>query len=49
MKTPCATGELKCHDCNSPQRICGGVSTILRPMRGIGETEVVLINEELGY
>ena len=49
MKTPCATGELKCHDCSSPQRICGGVSTILRPMRGISETEVVLINEELGY
>ncbi len=49
MKTPCATGELKCHDCSSPQRICGGVSTILRPMGGIGETEVVLINEELGY
>lgn len=49
LKTPCATGELKCHDCNSPQRICGGVSTLLRPMFGIGETEVVLINEELGY
>lgn len=49
MKTPCTTGELKCHDCSSPQRICGGVSTLLRPMSGIGETEVVLINEELGY
>ena len=49
MKTPCATGELKCHDCSSPQRICGGVSTLLRPMFGIGETEVILINEELGY
>lgn len=49
MKTPCATGELKCHDCSSPQRICGGVSTLLRPMFGIGETEVVIINEELGY
>ncbi len=49
MKTPCATGELKCHDCSCPQRICGGVSTLLRPMFGIGETEVVLINEELGY
>ena len=34
---------------DAAQRICGGVSTILRPMRGIGETEVVLINEELGY
>ena len=49
MKTPCAVGELKCHDCSSPYRICGGVSTLLRPMFGIGETEVVLINEELGF
>lgn len=49
MKTPCASGELKCHDCSSPQRICGGISTLLRPMFGIGETEVVIINEELGY
>jgi len=49
MKTPCASGELKCHDCKSPQRICGGISVLLRPMFGIGETEVVLIGEELGY
>ena len=24
-KTPCATGELKCHDCSSPDRICKGL------------------------
>ena len=23
-QTPCTVGELKCHDCNSPQRICNG-------------------------
>ena len=49
-ETPCALGEqLKCYDCNSPQRICRGMSVFFRSMDGVGEMEVVIINEELGY
>ena len=46
-QTPCAVGELKCHDCNSPQRICNGFLTLERPMSGT-ETFVLLVEEELG-
>ena len=49
-KTPCALGkELKCYDCNSPERICKGVVTLFRPVSSIKETEVVLVGESLGY
>lgn len=49
-ETPCALGsEVKCYDCNSPQRICRGMSVFFRNMDGVGEMEVVIINEELGY
>ena len=48
--TPCAVGNvMKCHDCSSKDRICNGVVTLLRPMGGVGVTEVVLVGEELGY
>lgn len=48
--TPCAVGkEMKCHDCSSKDRICNGVVTLLKPMGGVGVTEVVLIGDELGY
>lgn len=48
--TPCALSEeMKCYDCNSPDRICRGMSVFYRNMGGVGETEVVIINEELGY
>ena len=48
--TPCAVGsEMKCYDCSSKDRICNGVVTLLRPMGGVGVTEVVLVGEELGY
>lgn len=46
--TPCVTGELKCYDCRSPERICRGVSMLMEPMMGM-PVEVVIINEELGY
>ena len=46
--TPCVTGELKCYDCRSPERICRGVSMLMEPMMGM-PIEVVIINEELGY
>ena len=41
--------EVRCYDCDSPQRICRGMTVLYRPMGGVGETEVVIINEELGY
>ncbi len=33
-KTPCALSEpMRCHDCNSPSRICNGFVTLARPLR----------------
>lgn len=46
-KTPCAQGELKCYDCDSPQRICRGMATIWYPMQK-QEFEILLIDEDLG-
>ncbi len=47
-KTPCASNADKCYNCNSPERICRVLSVWWsKPM--IGEYEIVLINEELGY
>jgi len=49
-KTPCAMGEeIKCHDCQSPDRICKGMTVFARKLGGVTEMEVVIINEELGY
>lgn len=49
-KTPCATkDELKCYNCKSPERICRGLSVLWRNMNGVGESEVILIGENLGY
>ena len=49
-KTPCAMSEpMRCHDCNSPSRICNGFVTLTRPCGGIGKTHVILIEETLGY
>ncbi len=47
-KTPCTTGEVKCHDCSSPDRICNVFVTFERPLHGV-EAEVVLIGETLGF
>lgn len=47
---PCALSEvMKCYDCQSPERICRGMTIHMGPMKGVGETIVVLIDEELGY
>ncbi len=46
--TPCAAKGDRCYDCNSPDRICCGFVVMEYAMRG-KETEVVLIDEELGY
>lgn len=48
VNTPCAVKGDKCYDCNSPDRICRGLSVLWGKPRS-GEFEVVLINEELGY
>ena len=46
--TPCAKNADKCYNCNSPDRICRVLSVFWsKPM--IGEFEVVLINENLGF
>lgn len=50
FNTPCATGKvMKCYDCASKDRICSAIVSIVWPMRGVEETEVVLVGEELGY
>ena len=48
-KTPCAVKGDRCYDCKSPERICRGLTVLWRPMTGIGSTEVVLVDEDLGY
>lgn len=47
-ETPCAFKADKCYDCRSAQRICKGLVVHMGPMTGT-ETEVVIINEELGF
>jgi len=50
LQTPCALSEpMKCHNCQSPQRICNGMVITMGKMGGIGEMELVLIGQELGY
>lgn len=49
VKTPCAAaGGERCYDCSSPARICNATVILERPMNGM-ETEIVFVNEELGY
>lgn len=45
-KTPCAVSG-HCHNCQSPERICRGMAVLWENMY-FSETEVVLINEDLG-
>jgi L-lactate utilization protein LutB len=47
LSTPC-TADGKCHDCDSPQRICGSLVIYMRKMKGFDSTEVVLVNQDLG-
>ena len=46
-KTPCAVNADKCYDCKSPERICNGMVTLLKPMMGMA-AEILLIDEDLG-
>lgn len=46
-KTPCAVSG-KCHNCNSPERICRALTVFWsKPL--CNEIEVILIEENLGY
>ncbi|MBQ9885820.1 MAG: lactate utilization protein [Lachnospiraceae bacterium] len=47
-KTPCAIKGDRCYNCNSPERICKGLS-VLWQKPSSAEFEIVLIHEELGY
>ena len=48
VKTPCVK-DGRCHDCNSPERLCRGMSVIWKhPM--VGEIEIVLIDkDDMGF
>lgn len=49
-ETPCAMGkEVKCYNCQGPNRICKGITILERKLGGVSEMEVMIINEELGY
>lgn len=47
-KTPCAQGEVKCHNCKSPERICKSLNIMWQKPGGC-DCEIVLINQKLGY
>jgi hypothetical protein len=49
LKTPCAEGEIRCHDCSSELRICSVLSIIWQKPIPMGEMQLILINENLGY
>ena len=48
LDTPCAKAD-KCFDCNSKDRMCNYFLTIERPSGTGMPTEVLLIDEELGF
>jgi L-lactate utilization protein LutB len=49
-KTPCAlSSQMRCYDCDSPERICRATVIINRKLLGVGEMELVLVGESLGY
>lgn len=47
--TPCAVGEPRCHDCCSPEKVCGVMTVFFMPPTSIKEFHVLLVNEDLGY
>lgn len=54
LPTPCVahykkTGEYKCFDCNSPQRICNATVIYHKRMEYLEDAVVVLIDEKLGF
>lgn len=47
-KTPCAVKGDRCYNCDSPERICNGMSIHFRKMNSCDE-EIVIVGEKLGY
>ena len=47
--TPCAVGEPRCHDCRSPEKVCGVMTVFFMPTTSIKEFHVILVDEDLGY
>lgn len=48
IKTPCAINADRCYDCQSPERICQGLSVLwMAPLTS--EIEIILFNQDLGY
>lgn len=47
--TLCAVGEPRCHDCRSPEKVCGVMTVFFMPPTSIKEFHVLLVNEDLGY
>ena len=48
-KTPCAKGELRCHDCSAPGRICRGMVVLMEKPVSFKECHVLIVEEDLGY
>jgi len=50
MSPPCSVGEeIKCYDCNHPERICRAFVSLERKPVGIGVFEIVIVDEALGF
>lgn len=47
-KTPCAV-DGKCHDCQSPERICRAMVVLMAPPIPMKRYEIIMIDEVLGY
>lgn len=47
--TPCAVKADRCYDCKSPQRICRALSVLWEAPAAIPHSEVLLVDEPLGY
>ena len=47
--TPCAVGELRCHDCRSREKVCGVMTVFFMPTTSVREFHVLLVDEDLGY
>ena len=47
--TPCAVGEPRCHDCRSPEKVCGVMTVFSCRPPPSGSFIVLLVNEDLGY
>lgn len=48
-RTPCAIKADRCYDCKSPKRICCSLNILWEKPMQVGECELVLIQEKLGY